>query len=1071
MGTCRSKHNDSAVLVASHRNLYEDQQQRQSHSSSTPSPVQAKNRNAQSNASSHDDEVPRRRNSSASSSASKSKDSHVPGYSSGASTPLDDSSTHSNSSQTKNSTNGLNSSSHSRTLLHSSSVLGLDKMIDGRRAEGDLKGNIVHMEVPFGKPIEEVYDGVHDGPVLGSGISGLVRLCTHKATGAKYAVKSLDLGLVETEEGLQQLREEIAIMCQLDHPNIVRLEEVYESHSEIYLVQELCVGGELFDRLDEQPDYHYTEAQCARLVKQMLCSVRYIHQKGIIHRDLKLENFLFSTTEADSELKMIDFGLSKHFKFGEVQHEAVGTPYTVAPEVIRGSYDERCDVWAIGVITYLLLSGDPPFGGCGGPESLMQVRSNILRGFYEYEPEEIWQNVSQQAKDFIKLLLVTDPTSRPTAKECQKSPWLQEWAHKDKKNEDNKLNPNVVKALVNFKEYSDMRKLLCEVLSFTLLPDQITGLRREFEKLDTDGSGEISLRGLKQVLISNAGAGSLGALTETEVEDIFNAMRVRKTETRIHWHEFIAAGLSQCEVDDRNLKLAFERLDSDHKGYITFDNVMDLMGRDVAEKEESMRRMWGDSMRACNSQNAQVTYEDFLLLMKGQTKDDYSSKHPRRNSTDLHVLHEASSDSSPEEEIAPLAPKVDPSQIQSNKSEPLPPLKEPIMPTFSMEDDASDGPLLMEEDDNDLEKLEETISKNADDVMRQKMEGNNFTPPQSPVRSSTDFVTPTSSARFGDSTFAFAPETLKIPLTISDKPKALSRRRSKSVDDNSSDEESDTPHVLPDTRRAMLLPEHTHDEKEIENLIKDETVTPLVVNRKLYRAHRKMRLAVLEASKRFEDQQIQRTREQIRAQQKKDEPRRFGAGLVMRHGHKKELSTSSIRELMKEKERQRQEMVEVANRRGGRGKRTRKKTISDMSGMLGPVQDEFNPTLSTIPSSPIQSRAESITIVAETPAKEESPELHLHETAHRKPTVPGVFHKTNDPFRHMGNSIGVLESAKENEKSTVVNSKSNGSMKVSVSDGELNQHEEDAPTPQISEVPKPMKIAPSPSWPPPPPAL
>jgi calcium-dependent protein kinase len=89
----------------------------------------------------------------------------------------------------------------------------------------------------------------------------------------------------------------------------------------------------------------------------MLSSVRYIHNKGIIHRDLKLENFLFSDEDAKSELKMIDFGLSKHFQFGEIHHEAVGTPYTVAPEVIRGSYDERCDVWAIGVITYLLLSG------------------------------------------------------------------------------------------------------------------------------------------------------------------------------------------------------------------------------------------------------------------------------------------------------------------------------------------------------------------------------------------------------------------------------------------------------------------------------------------------------------------------------------------------------------------------------------------------------------------------------------------------------------------------------------------------------------------------------------------
>jgi calcium-dependent protein kinase len=179
---------------------------------------------------------------------------------------------------------------------------------------------------------------------------------------------------------------------------------------------------------------------------------------------------------------------------------------------------------------------------------------------------EVWANVSSAARDFIKALLVTDPKRRPTARAAQKHGWLQEWANRTRQDNDNVLNPNVVKALVNFKEFSDMRKLLCEVLSFTLLPEQIKDLRSEFEKMDTDGSGEISLAALKQVLMTNAGAGSLGALTEEEVEDIFNAMRVRKTDTRIRWHEFIAAGLSQCQVDDRNLRLAFERLDSDHKG-------------------------------------------------------------------------------------------------------------------------------------------------------------------------------------------------------------------------------------------------------------------------------------------------------------------------------------------------------------------------------------------------------------------------------------------------------------------------------------------------------------------------
>lgn len=216
------------------------------------------------------------------SSVGKTATSGGGGKSSGYNTPSDDRS----DASSVGSSCGMSGGRLNRRLTHSSSIIGLDTMIESRREEGGLTANVVHMEVPFGKPIEEVYDGVHTGPLLGSGISGLVRLVTHKATGVKYAVKCLDLGLVDTAKGLAQLREEIFIMCQLDHPNIVRLEEVYESHTEIYLVQELCVGGELFDRLDEQPDYRYTEAECARLIKQMLCAVRYLHSKGIIHRDL-----------------------------------------------------------------------------------------------------------------------------------------------------------------------------------------------------------------------------------------------------------------------------------------------------------------------------------------------------------------------------------------------------------------------------------------------------------------------------------------------------------------------------------------------------------------------------------------------------------------------------------------------------------------------------------------------------------------------------------------------------------------------------------------------------------------
>lgn len=406
---------------------------------------------------------------------------------------------------------------------------------------------------------------MHDGPVLGTGVSGVVRKVKHRRTEVAYAAKCLDLGMIRDERGLQALRDEIFIMCQLDHPNIVRLEEVYESETDIFLIQELCLGGDLFDRLDEQPDYHYSEARCAMLVKQMLSSVRYLHSKNIIHRDLKLENFLFSSTDSESELKMIDFGLSKHFTFlGEVQHECVGTPYTVAPEVIRAEYDEKIDLWALGVITYLLLSGETPFGGVDG-ECLDTVRINILKGSLVFEPKEIWQHVSEAGKKFLGLLLNPEASKRPTAKEAQLDQWIQTYGKKGT-DEGAKLSPKIVQALVEFREYSDMRKVLCEVLSFTLLPEQICELRKEFEKIDHDCDGEISLSELKQVLAEKAEDGSLGVLTEGQVDDLFNALRLRKSDPTIRWHEFIAAGLSQCNFDERNLKLAFDRLDYDRTG-------------------------------------------------------------------------------------------------------------------------------------------------------------------------------------------------------------------------------------------------------------------------------------------------------------------------------------------------------------------------------------------------------------------------------------------------------------------------------------------------------------------------
>lgn len=212
----------------------------------------------------------------------------------------------------------------------------------------------------------------------------------------------------------------------------------------------------------------------------------------------------------------------------------------------------------------MLLSGETPFGGLDG-ENLRVVKENIIRGKFTFKPDDVWSLVTSEGKGFVTMMLNPDPNKRPTAKDAQRCKWIQIMAKKDAK-EGNKLNPKTVGALIKFKESSDMQKLLSEVLSFTLLPEQIVDLRKEFETLDSHGDGEISLGSLKRVLMQNAEVGALGALTEQEVEEIFDSIRVRKTEPTIRWHEFLAAGLSQARVDDRNLRLAFDRLDNQRKG-------------------------------------------------------------------------------------------------------------------------------------------------------------------------------------------------------------------------------------------------------------------------------------------------------------------------------------------------------------------------------------------------------------------------------------------------------------------------------------------------------------------------
>jgi len=252
------------------------------------------------------------------------------------------------------------------------------------------------------------------GRELGRGGFSIVKEATDKATGMKYAAKIIEK--TASEEELNLLQREIDIMKKLNHVNIIQLQEVFDEPDHIYLILELITGGELFDQIVSRGSY--SEKDAANIVKQILEAVQYMHSNGIAHRDLKPENLLCSGP-ANEIIKVTDFGLSKDFGEATLQ-TSCGTPDYVAPEVLRGApYDNSVDLWSIGVITYILLCGFPPFYG----NSDQEIFEKILKAEYDF-PAPDWDVISDDAKNFIRQILVLDPHKRPTSAEALQHPWM-----------------------------------------------------------------------------------------------------------------------------------------------------------------------------------------------------------------------------------------------------------------------------------------------------------------------------------------------------------------------------------------------------------------------------------------------------------------------------------------------------------------------------------------------------------------------------------------------------------------------------------------------------------------------
>ncbi|PWA24197.1 hypothetical protein CCH79_00016263 [Gambusia affinis] len=241
----------------------------------------------------------------------------------------------------------------------------------------------------------------------GFGQFAVVRRCRHRRTGTEYAAKFIKKRRNKSgRRGVakEDIEREVTILKEIQHPNVITLHEVFESKAEVILILELVAGGELFDFLAEKESL--SEEEATQFLKQILDGVFYLHSKQIAHFDLKPENImLLSRSVPHPRIKLIDFGLAHKIDFGNDFKNIFGTPEFVAPEVVN--YEPlglEADMWSIGVITYILLSGASPFLGDNKQETL----ANVSAVDYTFD-EEFFSNTSALAKDFIKRLLIKDP--------------------------------------------------------------------------------------------------------------------------------------------------------------------------------------------------------------------------------------------------------------------------------------------------------------------------------------------------------------------------------------------------------------------------------------------------------------------------------------------------------------------------------------------------------------------------------------------------------------------------------------------------------------------------------------
>lgn len=398
-----------------------------------------------------------------------------------------------------------------------------------------------------------------------------------------------------------RLQQELILLRDLDHPNIVKFYQTFEDGYQVHFVMEYCSGGNLGDYIKKRglP----SEERASRIMANAFAAVCYLHSKGIVHRDIKEENFLFLDKSTDAEIKLIDFGLSQIMAPQERLSAKAGTPLYMAPEVFQRNYDHRCDYWSLGVMMYIYLVGTPPIDA--------KTSAALAKAVIEEEPSfegKQWASISPEAKDLCKKLLTKDPSKRISASEALQHPWI-----KAGSKEVSFDVQTIEKAFHSLRQFSSKKKFVKEVLKIlvAILDDKhILPMKSLFHYFDKGRDGEITFNSLKKIVREiNV------EITDEELIALIQNMHSYGKSPSISYTEFVVATIDpKVYTSNDKLWILFKHFDLENLESISIGNLREEMARSgkMVRSEEI-----DEMLKEVNiSDRRRINFNDFCLILK-----------------------------------------------------------------------------------------------------------------------------------------------------------------------------------------------------------------------------------------------------------------------------------------------------------------------------------------------------------------------------------------------------------------------------------------------------------------------